>query len=114
MLLWLLTFIGAIVGAASYPAMAVYRDELFPTGRRSQAGGWITAAALIGGIIGLQVTGRLLDAGWSYGATIGMLGISQLIVTMIVVFGYPETAHLELEQLNPEDRPPPSTILPLG
>ena len=34
-----------------------------------------------------------------------MLGLCQLVVTVLVVVGYPETAHLELEALNPEDTP---------
>jgi hypothetical protein len=34
-----------------------------------------------------------------------LLGICQLVVTAIVVAAYPETAHLELEALNPEDVP---------
>jgi hypothetical protein len=65
----------------------------------------ITAAALIGGIGGLLATGWLLDAGWSYGQVMGMLGLCQLAVTVLVVVAYPETAHLELEALNPEDVP---------
>ena len=47
----------------------------------------------------------MLDAGWSYGQVMGLLGLCQLIVTVIVVLAYPETAHLELETLNPEDAP---------
>ena len=39
--------------ARRYPALAVYRTELFPTGNRSRATGLVTAAALIGGIVGL-------------------------------------------------------------
>ena len=52
-----------------------------------------------------SATGRLLDAGWSYGQVMGLLGLCQLVVTLLVVVAYPETAHLELEALNPEDTP---------
>jgi MFS family permease len=103
--LWLFSLIGGILSSAAYPALAVYRTELFPTGNRSRAAGLITAAALVGGIGGLLATGWLLDAGWSYGQVMGLLGLCQLAVTVIVVTAYPETAHLELEQLNPEDEP---------
>ena len=103
--LWVFSLVGGILSSAAYPALAVYRTELFPTGNRSRAAGLITAAALIGGIGGLLLTGLLLDAGWSYGQVMGMLGLCQLVVTALVVVGYPETAHLELEALNPEDTP---------
>ena len=32
------------------------------------------------------------------------MGIGQIVVTVLVVTSFPETAHLELEELNPEDR----------
>ena len=103
--LWMFSLIGGILSSAAYPALAVYRTELFPTGNRSRAAGLVTAAALVGGIGGLLATGWLLDAGWSYGQVMGLLGLCQLAVTVIVVVAYPETAHLELEELNPEDEP---------
>ena len=83
----------------------MYRTELFPTGNRSRATGLVTAAALVGGIGGLLATGALLDAGWSYAAIMSLLATGQLIVTVLVVTKYPETAHQELESLNPEDAP---------
>ncbi len=103
--LWAFSLIGGILSSAAYPALAVYRSELFPTGNRSRAAGLITAAALVGGIGGLLLTGWLLDSGWTYGQVMAMLGLCQLAVTVLVVVAYPETAHLELEALNPEDRP---------
>jgi MFS family permease len=103
--LWAFSLIGGILSSAAYPALAVYRTELFPTGNRSRAAGLVTAAALVGGIGGLLATGWLLDAGWSYGRVMALLGLCQLVVTAIVVAAYPETAHLELEALNPEDTP---------
>ncbi len=103
--LWAFALIGGILSSASYPALAVYRTELFPTGNRSRATSMVTAASLIGGIGGLILTGSLLDDGWSYAAVMGTLAIGQVIVTVLVVLYYPETAHQELEALNPEDDP---------
>lgn len=103
--LWGFSLLAGMLGAAVFPAMTVYRTELFPTANRTRATGFITASALIGGIGGLSLAGRLLDGGWSYGATMGLLAIGQLIVTVLVVTAYPETAHQELETLNPEDDP---------
>ncbi len=101
--LWALSLVGGIVASAAYPAMAVYRVELFPTGNRSRAAGFVTAASLFGGVLGLVSMGALLDADWSFGAVLALLGISQFVVTVLVVAAYPETAHQELEALNPED-----------
>ncbi|MET0661775.1 MAG: MFS transporter [Ilumatobacteraceae bacterium] len=101
--LWILSLVGGVIASAAYPALAVYRVELFPTGNRSRAAGLVTAASLIGGVIGLISMGALLDADWSFGAVLALLGISQFIVTVLVVQAYPETAHQELEALNPED-----------
>ena len=83
----------------------MYRAELFPTGNRSKATGIISAAALLGGIGGLLATGWLLDADHSYGAVMATMAIGQLVVTILVIAFYPETAHHELEDLNPEDEP---------
>lgn len=101
--LWAFSLLGGILGSSVFPAMAVYRTELFPTGNRTRAAGFITAFALVGGIGGLLATGQLLDRDWSYGSVMALMAIGQLIVTVLVVAAYPETAHTELEDLNPED-----------
>ena len=87
--LWILSLVGGVIASAAYPALAVYRVELFPTGNRSRAAGLVTAASLIGGVIGLVSMGALLDADWSFGAVLALLGISQIIVTVLVVEAYP-------------------------
>ena len=104
-ILWASALFGGILSSAAYPALAVYRTELFPTGNRSRATSLVTASSLIGGIGGLLVTGWLLDGGRSYLQVMGTLAIGQVIVTILVVRYYPETAHQELEALNPEDEP---------
>jgi MFS family permease len=103
--LWMLSLVGAMLGSAAYPALAVYRAELFPTGNRGRATGFVTASALIGGMGGLIATGWLLDANWSYGSVMALMALGQVVVTILVITAYPETAHLELETLNPEDVP---------
>ncbi|MFZ9015462.1 MAG: MFS transporter [Ilumatobacteraceae bacterium] len=101
--MWFAAFGGGFVGGIAYPALAVYRAELFPTGNRGRAAGLLTAAALLGGIGGLQVVGRLLDRGMSYGTVIGLTAIGQVVAVAVVWFRFPETAHRSLEELNPED-----------
>jgi len=103
--MWLSAFGGGFVGGIAYPAIAVYRAELFPTGNRGKAAGMLTAAALLGGIAGLLLVGRLLDGGATYGQVIGLVGLAQLVVVVLVLAKFPETAHRSLEDLNPEDVP---------
>jgi MFS family permease len=101
--MWIATFMAGMLAGITFPALAVYRTELFPTGNRGRAAGLITAAALLGGIVGLIVMGQLLDRGWSHGRVMALLATAQVAVIVIVLRWYPETAHRELEDLNPED-----------
>lgn len=111
-IMWGSVFVAGVLGGLTYPALAVYRTELFPTGNRSRAAGLLTASALLGGIGGLLAMGRLLDAGWSHGQVTALLALGQVAVVIIVLTSYPETAHRELEDLNPEDRLGPGTVSP--
>ena len=103
--MWVTAFGGGFIGGVAYPAIAVYRAELFPTGNRGRAAGLLTTAALLGGIAGIQLVGRLLDRGHSYTTVIGLVSLGQLVVVLMVLTRFPETAHRELEELNPEDQP---------
>jgi hypothetical protein len=53
---------------------------------------------------GLLVMGALLDHGWPHGRVMALLASAQVAVIVIVLRWYPETAHRELEDLNPMDR----------
>ncbi len=101
--MWLSVFVAGVLSGITFPALAVYRTELFPTGNRSRAVGLLTMTALLGGITGLLVMGSLLDRDWSHGRVLGMLALGQVAVVAIVLLWYPETAHRELEDLNPVD-----------
>jgi MFS family permease len=101
--MWVLAFLGGFIGGSGYPAVQVYRSELFPTGNRGRAGGIILAAALVGGSIGLLAVGPLLDAKRGYGPTLALAAMGEIVATAIIWFTFPETARKELEELNPED-----------
>ncbi|CAN5578245.1 hypothetical protein BH23ACT3_BH23ACT3_14290 [soil metagenome] len=103
--MWLAAFVGGFIGSMAYPALAVYRAELFPTGNRGRVAGLLTASALLGGIGGLLLAGVLLDGTWSYGQVMGLLALAQIVVVAVVLAAYPETAHRTLEDLNPTDTP---------
>ena len=113
--LWLAWVFGAMVAAATVPALAVYGPELFPTALRGRANAIITLTGVLGGVVGLNVAGRLGDHWGRLGPGLALLGVGPLIVSAMVIVLYPETAHVELEDLNPEDAAliaAPSAYLP--
>ncbi|HUF97791.1 MAG TPA: MFS transporter [Ilumatobacter sp.] len=101
--MWIAAFGGGFIGGIAYPALAVYRAELFPTGNRGKASGLITTAALLSGSASILFVGWLLDSGRSYGHVMGVVALGQVVVVILVLARLPETAHRELEDLNPED-----------
>ncbi len=101
--MWGAAFGGAVIASMAYPAFAVYRAEMFPTGNRGWANGLVTTVALLSGSLGILLVGALRDNGADYGAVMAALGIGQLLSALLAYRFYPESAHLELEQLNPED-----------
>ena len=102
--LWIWGLVGAVIGAASLPALGVYGPELFPTGLRGRAGGIIALTGLVGSAAGLLIAGFLADEVGSLGPAIAPLSIGPLLVAVLVLVAYPETAGSTLEDLNPEDR----------
>lgn len=101
--MWFFAIVGGILLGISYPAMAVFRSELFPTAHRNMASALIMVASLIGGSVGLIGAGMLLDDGMSYGRVMMTFALGPILVAVLVALRYPETAHLELETINPED-----------
>ena len=102
-MMWLTAILGGICLGLAYPAMAVFRSELFPTAKRNVASAIITTASLIGGSFGLIGAGLLLDRDVSYATVMMGLAMGPVLVAVLVFLKYPETAHRKLEELNPED-----------
>ncbi len=101
--MWAMALAGGIIAGVSYPAVAVYRTELFPTGSRSRANGWITVAALAGGSAGLLGVGWALDHHGAFWPAMAVVAVFQLAAAVLAYAAYPETAHLTLEEINPGD-----------
>ena len=103
---WAWSTIGAIVGAVTVPALGVYGPELFPTAMRGRANGIISGLGRVGSVIGLVVVGILADRFGRIGPALAIAAIGPALLVVVILLLYPETAHMELEDLNPEDRPP--------
>jgi MFS family permease len=102
--MWLWSLVGAVVGTAAIPALSVYGPELFPTNQRGHANGWITATGRVGSVTGLVAAGLLSDHFNRIGPALAILALGPLLLGVLILVAYPETAHQELEDINPEDR----------
>jgi len=113
--LWAWGIVDSFLGYAVGPALAVYGPELFPTSLRSRASGIVAGAYALGGVAGLVAAGVLSSAFGTLTPAFGVLAVGPLALVILIAVAYPETAGIELEDLNPEDRgssevvpPPPS------
>lgn len=104
--MWGWSVLGAMVGAAAVPALGVYGPELFPTSLRGRANGVIAGLGVGGGVTGLVLAGALSGPLGGVGNALAVLAVGPALLTVLVLAAYPETAHRELEDLNPEDRLP--------
>ena len=106
--LWAWSTVGSIVGAATIPALGVYGPELFPTSLRGRANGVIAVLGRAGSVVGLIAAGQLSETfDDRLGPALALLALGPMALAVLVLVAYPETAHTELEELNPEDAPLP-------
>ena len=101
--LWSFTLLGGVLGGLAVPALAVYGPELFGTYNRGQSNGAIVTVGVLGSAIGLIFVGLLSDRMSAVGPALAILTIGPLIVAGLILARFPETAGLELEEINPED-----------
>ncbi len=106
--IWAWSLVSSAFLAALVPAYGVYGPELFPTGSRGAANGVVTVVGLVGSGIGLLGVGWLAERWGSLGVPMAWAGVTPLLAAGVVLLLFPETAHVELEQLNPEDSTPGS------
>jgi MFS family permease len=107
--LWLTAGLSVSLSAASVPALRGYQTELFPTRARGRVGGMIDAIGVAGSALGLVVVGQLAIRWDDLGSAIGALVAAPMVVALIIVVAFPETAHRELEEFNPGDPRLPSS-----
>ncbi len=101
--LWLLASIGFSAASAAVPALRGYQTELFPTKARGKVGGFLDVIAVTGSAVGLVIVGRLAVNWDDLGGAIGSLVFAPLVVAVLILVAFPETAGRELEELNPSD-----------
>jgi MFS family permease len=102
---WAWSTVASIIGAATVPALGVYGPELFPTSLRGRANGVISGVGRIGSVLGLLVIAIVIGHERHLAPVMAVLAVGPALVVVLVLTAYPETAHRELEELNPEDQP---------
>lgn len=103
--MWVVATVGTVISAAAIPALGVYGPELFPTGLRGRANGLVAVSSLVGSAGGLILCGVMADHFGRIAPAMTVLAAGPLLLAVLVVAAYPETAGKELEDLNPEDQP---------
>ena len=102
--LWGFSVVGAIVGAAAVPARRL-RAGAVPHDHAGRTNGIISLVGVAGSSLGLLAVGLLADEFGEFGPALALMAVGPALVALLIVLAYPETAHKELEELNPEDAP---------
>lgn len=110
--LWVLSTIAMSSSAAAVPALRGYQTELFPTRARGRVGGMIDAVTVTGSALGLVIVGQLAVRWDDLGSAIGVMVFGPLLVVLLILTLFPETADQELEVFNPGDITPPDVPPP--
>lgn len=101
--MWFAALGGTMFAALAVPALGVYGPELFPTAARGKANGVLQVLSVAGSSVGLLVAGLVDDHLGEFAPGMTILATGPLLVGILVLVAYPETAWRELEELNPED-----------
>lgn len=102
-MLWVTAGLGVSLAGATIPALRGYQTELFPTRARGRVGGMIDVVAVAGSALGLVIVGRLSVRWDDLGSAVGVMVFAPLLVAIVIIVAYPETADRELEEFNPND-----------
>jgi len=97
------THLAGVVLASLTVALGVYGPEMFGTRHRGRANGLIVTIGVMGSASGLLLIGVLNDWLGSYGKAFAVVALAPLAAAVLVLARFPETARVELEDLNPDD-----------
>lgn len=101
--LWLTAAVGATCAAAAVPALRGYQTELFPTRSRGRVGGMLDVVVVSGSATGLFAVGYLVGRSDDLGRSIATMVFAPILVAIVIILFFPETAEKELEEFNPDD-----------
>ncbi|MEM7337324.1 MAG: MFS transporter [Actinomycetota bacterium] len=104
--LWVFASLGVILTSAAFPAMRAYQTELFPTRARARVGAIMDVIGVLGSVTGLVLVGLIADRWTDLGTAIGAMMAAPLLVAVLILVFFPETANQELEAFNPSDPSP--------
>ncbi len=107
--MWTASVFASIIGSMAAPALGVYSAEMFGTARRGRANGIVSLVGLGGSALGLLIVGDLSERFDSFAAAFAVVAVAPMVVVVLVLTLFPETAHRELEDINPGDRTPTGT-----
>lgn len=102
--MWSASVMAAIIGSMAAPALGVYSAEMFGTSRRGRANGIVALVGLGGSAVGLLLVGDLSERLDSFSAAFSIAAIGPMLVVLLVLAFFPETARRELEDINPGDQ----------
>jgi MFS family permease len=101
-LMWTSHLFGAVLGSLTV-ALGVYGPELFSTNQRARSNGIIVAFGVLGSATGLLLVGYMTDLFDNYGHAFAIVATGPLLAAILIISKFPETARVELEDLNPGD-----------
>ncbi|MDC0223736.1 MFS transporter [bacterium] len=102
LLMWASHLFGAVLGSLTV-ALGVYGPELFSTNQRARSNGVIVVFGVLGSATGLLLVGYMTDLFDNYGHAFAIIAAGPLLAALLVMTKFPETARVELEDLNPGD-----------
>lgn len=101
--LWAANLTATMLGALAVPAMGAYGPELFPTAARAKANGILQVMSVTGSALGLVIAGQAIDRTGQLADGMVLLLPLALVVAVLALTLFPETARRQLEEINPED-----------
>jgi MFS family permease len=100
-LMWCAATLGQFFLYATAPVLGVYGAELFATSTRARSAGLVAASAAIGAVCGLLAAGALDAHIGTLAPALGVLAVGPLVLVVLLIVAYPETAGVPLEDLAP-------------
>lgn len=101
-LMWLSLFGASVAGALAAPAFGAMGGELFPTEVRGTANAGVLVGGVLGGVVGLAVTGWL-STSISLGAALAVVAVPAALAAVVLVPFLPEGAGRDLDDLSPPE-----------